>query len=223
MQLFWFVKEMRLPNIVLQGLSHLHYDRSFILMTFISKEPFFMQWGSYHSEIAHPFLNTSQLDTFQTLKICKWVALANASPWDTNSRLGTLTYKSFSWSHTRIDLLALTINQRSTSSEQEEEHCPGSLSVPFLVPMSEEILPVPPTSQGPPEEKEEAPTILKFKCWTVFRCGVDLSIPWQIFRAIWDRLLEGHHYLSLQVCLLSMWRCSLFFRKAMPTSSSWLS
>lgn len=37
--------------------------------------------------------------------------------------------------------------------EQEEEHCPGSLSVPFLVPLSEEFLPVPLTSQRPPRRE----------------------------------------------------------------------
>lgn len=58
----------------------------------LAKSPFL----SWHSEIAHPFLDISQLDTFQGFKIPTWVALVNASPRDTNSRCGTLTCKSFS-------------------------------------------------------------------------------------------------------------------------------
>lgn len=100
-------------------------------------------------------------------------------------------------------MLALAVSQRSKSSEQEEEHCPGSLSVPFLVPMSEEFLHVPLTSQGPPGEKEEVPSILQFESRAVFRCGVNLSTPWQILRAIGDRLLLEECY------CLSFWSCLL--------------
>lgn len=109
----------------------------------------------------------------------------NASPWDTNRRLGD-----------SARLLPGVIPGLVCCQPEQNELRSGARALSGLT-VSPSPCPhvrgVPAfhcNFTGTPEAKEETNSILQFECWTVFWCEVDLSIP-SHDRAIGDGFLLG--------------------------------